>query len=186
MAADITELVGRCLAGDERAVRQFVDRFQQVVFALCLRMLGHRHDAEDATQETMLRALRNLHRWDASRPLLPWLTTIAANRCRTALSQRGQRPHVTDSIPHAADNSVNPDHELAEELQQALEQLRDDYQHCFRLFYEQELNCVQIGEVMGVPEGTVKTWLHRARRELAEHLRRRGLSPEGQHELHRI
>ena len=186
MAADITELVGRCLAGDERAVRQFIDRFQQVVFALCLRMLGHRHDAEDATQETMLRALRNLHRWDDQRPLLPWLLAIAANRCRTALGQRNQRPNPTDLVPQIPDRPPAADRELAEELQHALDQLRDDYQHCFRLFYEQELNCAQIGEVMGVPEGTVKTWLHRARRDLAEHLRRRGLAPESQHELHRV
>jgi RNA polymerase sigma-70 factor (ECF subfamily) len=186
VACEVAELVRRCLAGDEAAVRQFVERFQQVVFGLCLRMLGHRHDAEDAAQETMIRAVRNLARWDQTRPLLPWLLAIAGNRCRTALEQRTRRPRMTD-LP--ADTLAHPEsrvRDLGEELRHAIEQLREDYQTTFQLFYQQQLNCAQIGDLMGVPEGTVKTWLHRARRELVERLERRGITPEGYYELHRI
>ena len=64
MACEITQLVGRCLTGDEAAMRQFVERFQQVVFALCLKMLRHRQDAEDVTQETFLGVFRNVNRWN--------------------------------------------------------------------------------------------------------------------------
>ena len=179
-------LVRRCLAGDESGVRALVERFQGLVFALCYRMLSHREDAEDVAQETFVRALRSLHRWDPERPLRPWLLTIAANRCRTALEQRTRRPIAADYLPHVADDPGPPPCELAEELQQALETLRDDYRMCFVLFHQHELSCARIGEVMGCPEGTVKTWLHRARRALAEHLQRRGVVPNVSYELHRL
>ncbi len=186
MACEITELVGRCLTGDEAAMRQFVGRFQQVVFALCLKMLGHRQDAEDVTQETFLRVFRNLDRWDNQRPILPWLMAIAANRCRTARARRVSRPAASPLLPDPPDRRPESDPELGEELDQALGELREEYQTCFRLFYQQESSCAEIGEVMGVPEGTVKTWLHRARAELAEKLKRRGVLPGGSYELHRL
>lgn len=183
MTEDICELVRRCQAGDETAVRQFVERFQQAVFAVCLRMLGHRHDAEDAAQDTLLRAIRHLGRWDPGRPFLPWLLTIASNRCRTAMERRARRPSTTDRLPEPEAQAATPIGELGEELRLALNQLREDYQTCFLLFHQQELSCAEIADCMGVPEGTVKTWLHRARRELAQQLRRRGVIPEGRHEL---
>lgn len=67
--------------------------------------------------------------------------------------------------------------ELSEELNLALDQLRPDYRRCFELFYGRELSIAEISERLGVPQGTVKTWLHRSRKELAEHLQRRGVLP---------
>lgn len=186
MPDDVAELVKRCLAGDSHALRTFVERFQQRVFALCFRMLGHRHDAEDAAQESLVRAVRHLRHWDPTRPVEPWVLAIAANRCRTALERRSRRPVTAESLPEpqAAENRGASD--LGEELQRAIGQLRDTYRETFILFYQQNLSCEQIGEVLGVPDGTVKTWLHRARKELAEALRQRGLSPETQHELQSV
>jgi len=180
LPSEIHELVGRCLSGDAGAIRQFVERFQQVVYARCLRMLGNRHDAEDAMQETLLRAVRSLHRWDRQRPILPWMMTIAANRCRTALSRRRDRPAEVTELVH---QPVAGGSELAEELDAALRELRDEYQTVFRMFYLQECNCVDIAHCLGVPEGTVKTWLHRARKEIADRLRRRGIVSDDGHEL---
>ena len=76
--------------------------------------------------------------------------------------------------------------ELGEELEAALNGLRDEYQAAFRLFYLQEWNCMEIGRSLGVPEGTVKTWLFRARKEIADRLKRRGVVSDDGHELHRI
>jgi RNA polymerase sigma-70 factor (ECF subfamily) len=180
---EINELVQRCLTGDEAAIRQFVDRFERVVFAQCLRMLSHRQDAEDATQESLVRIVRNLHRWDSSRPFMPWVMSIASNRCRTLLARRTRRPLGTLGdleTPAVTDSDA---HEMKEELQLAVGRLREEYRNCFELFYLQELSCAEISGLVGVPEGTVKTWLHRARKELAEALRRRGFKPEGRYEL---
>jgi RNA polymerase sigma-70 factor, ECF subfamily len=182
--SDTVELVRACLASDALGWSAFIERFQQPVFGLCLRMLRHRQDAEDVAQDSLVRAIRNLHRWDPQRPLLPWLLTITANRCRTALQRRNRRPLVTDFAIEPAQNAreVN-DGELAEELELALGELREEYRECFILFYQAELGCAEIGEVMGCPVGTVKTWLYRARHQVAEQLRRRGLTGETIHEL---
>lgn len=178
------ELVRSCLAGDERGWGAFIERFQQPVFGLCLRMLRHRQDAEDVAQESLVRAVRNLHRWDQERPLLPWLMTITANRCRTALQRRIRRPLATDFEIEPPANSPEPGvGAISEEVDLAVNELRDEYRECFVLFYQSELGCAEISEVMGCPVGTVKTWLHRARNEVADRLRRRGLTGETIHEL---
>jgi len=81
--ADDATLVRHCLRNDPRAIRTLVEQFQDLVFGMCVRMLGHRHDAEDVTQEVFLRIFRSLRRWDSARPLKPWVLVIAVNRCRT-------------------------------------------------------------------------------------------------------
>jgi RNA polymerase sigma-70 factor (ECF subfamily) len=170
------ELVQGCLAGTPECQRQFVERFEGMILGLCLRMLGRRHDAEDVAQEVFLRAFRNLHRWDQVRPLRPWLLTIAANRCRTHLEERGRRPVPTDlQADRLAERRPIGKRDDAEEIQQALATLRPEYQQCFVLFYQQELSVEEVAEVLECPEGTVKTWLHRARKELAVYLRKRDL-----------
>ncbi len=144
-------------------------------------MMRHRQDAEDVAQEALVRAIRHLHTWDTSRSIMPWLMTITANRCRTALSKRKRIPVSADyPIESSGDGVTGEDEasrgEMAEEISRALDELRDEYRECFILFYQQELGCAEISEVLGCPTGTVKTWLHRARQELAERLRRRGIT----------
>ncbi len=170
------ELVQGCLAGDGVSQLRLVEQFQGMVFGLCLRMLGHRQDAEDITQEVFLRTFRHLRHWDQARPLRPWLLTIAANRCRTFLENRGRRPTSVDfSAEVPADRSPPARSDDAEEIQMALLRLRPEYRECFVLFYQNELSIEEVADVLGCPEGTVKTWLHRARKEIAEHLQRRGI-----------
>jgi RNA polymerase sigma-70 factor (ECF subfamily) len=150
-----------------------------VVFGLCYRMMNHRQDAEDVTQETFIRALRAMAGFDASRPIRPWLLEIAANRCRTALARRGRRPPLASV--EAGEDCVDPrsgpadPDDLAGELQRALNGLRPEYQLVFVMFHEQNLSYDEIAGVISRPVGTVKTWLHRARAQLAEYLTRRGV-----------
>jgi len=157
-----------------------VERFRGQVFGLCFRMLGQRQDAEDATQETFVRVLKSLHRWDQARDFQPWLLAIAGNRCRTALAARRRRP-ASDSMVELLEDDA-PDrqsaNQLAEEVQLALSRLRPEYREAFVLFHDHELSYAEIAEVMSVPLGTVKTWVHRARRELIDQLRCRNAIPE--------
>jgi RNA polymerase sigma-70 factor (ECF subfamily) len=147
-----------------------VQRFRGQVFGLCYRMLGHRQDAEDAAQETFVRVLKNLHNWDPQRAFEPWLLAIAGNRCRTALARRVRQPRccsLEQPLP-----SRQPDllaaNQLAEEVELALSQLRDEYREAFVLFHEQELSYAEIAQAMGRPVGTIRTWIHRARGELIQ------------------
>lgn len=183
---DDARLAERCLAGDPQAWSSFVHRFEGAVFGICLRMLQHRQDAEDVAQETLVRAVKHLGRWDAARRLAPWVMSIAVNRCRTRLSQRrsithlGEVDQVQEETPRAANSG------LAEELELAIAALREDYRASFVLFYQQELGVEEVAEVMGCPTGTIKTWLYRARKEIARKLVDRGVVSEAGDELYGI
>lgn len=173
---DDAALVRRCLGGDESAVRLLIERFQDAVFGLCLKFLRHRHDAEDVAQEVFVRIVRGLKGWDPTRPLKPWVLAIAANRCRTHAAKKGSRPEPVDFLPESL-AAADPDDslELRRELATALADLRPDYRSVFVMFHEQGHPYEVIAERIGRPVGTVKTWLHRARLELFERLRGRGL-----------
>lgn len=186
---DLRLVVRKCLAGDQAAMMALVERFRGQVFGLCYRMLGQRQDAEDVAQETFVRVLKNLHRWDPARDFEPWLLAIAGNRCRTALSSRKRRPtggdFVLDQVADDAPDQSAARH-LAEEVHLALAGVRDEYRQAFVLFHEHELSYAEIAAAMSVPLGTVKTWVHRARRELIDELRRRGAVPEPRHAVPRV
>ena len=184
MANEELALVKRCLRGDVGAIRTLVERYQAEVFGLCVRLLNHRHDAEDVTQEVFLRVVRSLRRWDSTRPLKPWIMGITVNRCRTWIGQRARRPelvdHLQETVPaRPTDDSV----ELVNEIQAAVRELRVEYRSAFVLFHEQGQPYEVIAEALGHPVGTIKTWLHRARLEVLARLRRRGMISEVGHEL---
>ena len=176
MAVEDADLVRRCLRGDADAIRRLVDQYQGEVYGLCVRLLTHRHDAEDVTQEVFLRIFRSLRRWDATRPLKPWIVGITVNRCRTWLSQRSRRPepidYLQDTAPApAGDDSAEPIREIPD----ALAELRPEYREVFVLFHEQGHPYEEIAEALERPVGTIKTWLHRARTEVLERLQKRGM-----------
>lgn len=161
-----------------------VECFQSDVYALCVRLLQHRQDAEDVCQEVFLRVFRSLHRWDPQRPLKPWIIGIAVNRCRTWLGQRSRRPELVDYLQDTAASRPDDDsEELVREIQAALAELRPDYRLVFVLFHEQGLPYDDIATQLHRPVGTIKTWLHRARLEILDRLRQRGMISEVGHEL---
>jgi RNA polymerase sigma-70 factor (ECF subfamily) len=178
---EIRLLVDDCLRGDQRATAALVERFRDRVFGLCSRMVGHRQDAEDMTQETFVRALRSLSSWDQQRDFQPWLLAIAGNRCRTLLAARMRRPPAQHSIVEQLPDT-SPDTQqaraLREEVELALSSLREEYRQAFMLFHNAQLNYAEIAAALDCPVGTVKTWVHRARLELAVRLRQRGLVQE--------
>src|SRR5205814_9359465 len=108
---------------------ELVDCFRGQVFGLCFRMLGHRQDAEDMTQEAFVRALRNLASWDSRREFRPWLLAIAGNRCRSLLAVRRKRPQSSETVEQAPDlrSDMQSANQLAEEVERALVQLRFEY-----------------------------------------------------------
>ena len=177
LADEFSNLVDRCQAGEHSAILQLVDQFERPVFGLCFRMLRHHQDAEDMAQETFVRALKSLGHWDRQRGFLPWLLAIAGNRCRTLLSRRTRRLPTVGLVEDPSDPVADdePARRLREELQLAMTSVRDEYRQAFVLFHEQELSYAEIGAALDCPVGTVKTWVHRARRELIERLRERGV-----------
>jgi RNA polymerase sigma factor (sigma-70 family) len=181
---DDLPLVRRCQQREPQAVRELIERFQGEVYGLCVRMLTNRHDAEDVCQEIFFRVFRSLHQWDGERPLRPWIMGITVNRCRTWLVQRSRRPELLEYIQDI--ESAQPDDdsgELTREIAAAVACLRPTYRAAFVMFHEQDQSYEAIAEVMHRPIGTVKTWLHRARLEVLQRLRERGMVPDERAEI---
>lgn len=157
-------------------MRSLIARYQTEVFGLCFRLLHHRQDAEDVCQEVFLRVFRSLAGWDSTRPLKPWIMGIAVNRCRTWIGQRSRRPETVDFLQEILSDAPGDDSsELLAEIRAALDLLRLEYRTVFLLFHEQGHPYESIAETLDRPVGTIKTWLHRARLEILERLKQRGM-----------
>src|SRR5690625_1049522 len=88
------ELVAKVVAGERREFAVLVERYQRDIYNLAYRSTYNRHDAEDITQETFLRAFRSLAKYDTTRSLRTWLYTIAVNICRDWVRRQGSRPQA--------------------------------------------------------------------------------------------
>lgn len=180
MSDSTTHLVRRYLENDPSAFGQLVGRYYKLVFSVCMHVTGHRQDAEDALQETFSRVARALPVWDDSRPIEPWLVTIARNRCRTLVARRRVLyPLFAAAEPES--NEVELERSasvLAEEISLAIEHLPENHREAFRLFHEHQLSYQEIAERLDCPLGTVKSWVRRARRELIGRLRERDVFAE--------
>ncbi|MFG0255504.1 MAG: RNA polymerase sigma factor [Rhodopirellula sp. JB053] len=160
-------LVDRCQHQDDAAFTEIFRRHRQMVYRVCLRYLGHHHDAEDVTQETFRRAAMAIPRVDSRRPLEPWLVTIAANRCRTFLSRRSSdRTHdqLDEALPAVQSRTdVERILSLDEQIKDALGRLPDNQRRAFELIHRKELSYPEAASVMGRSTGTIKTWVRRAK-----------------------
>ena len=148
-------------------------------------MLGQWQDAEDAAQETLTRALRHLRRWDGTRDFEPWLFAIAGNRCRTAIARRAKGPvrePLADDVQDSRPSPLGHRH-LIEEIDLGLNSMRFEYRQAFLLFHQQHLSYDEIAAALNRPVGTVKTWVHRARRDLLKFFAKRHSMEEHQHAL---
>jgi RNA polymerase sigma factor (sigma-70 family) len=123
---------------------------------------------------------RSLKRWDSTRPLRPWILGITVNRCRTRLSRKGNRPTLVEDLSDAPAREPprGDENEVAAAVRMVVDTLRDDYKAVFVLFHEQGRSYEEIAESIERPVGTVKTWLHRARAMILEHLKKLNLVNE--------
>jgi len=165
-------LVRRVLDGDPRAFTILVDRHLQPCLRFATRMLGGRHDAEDVTQEALLRAYRALATYDPAGSFRTWLFAILVNRCRTSLLQRSRyvRRVVTDE--DAMHNAVSSDDaaatELRIEIERALALLEPDQREAFLLKHVEQLGYDEMAAVTGAGVSALKMRVKRACERLQE------------------
>jgi RNA polymerase sigma-70 factor (ECF subfamily) len=165
---DETTLIQRATKGEAAAWEPLMLAHQEPVFRLAYLFLGDADDAEDITQETFLRAYHNLKRFDPTRPLRPWLLSIAANLARNryrsaarylaALTRsfRAEPPTSLDVEQHTAL------HQDALQLWKAVRQLNADDQQIIYLRFFLDLSTAEAAQAIDVAEGTIKSRLNRA------------------------
>jgi len=168
--------LARFRAGDEDAVRAVYREYSGLVYAVALRALGSRELAEEAAQQTFVKAWQAAASFDPARELGPWLATIA-RRTAIDLHRREARRRAVplDEVP-AADPAVVTLPVGVERaydvwaVREAIDALPTDEQEVVRLQHVEELSHVEIAERLGVPVGTVKSRSFRAHRHLAGRL----------------
>lgn len=175
------ELIDRCRAGDEDAFRQVVERYKKLVFALIVRTVSDRSRAEDLAQEVFLRVHRGLPYFRGEARLSTWIYRIVANLCTEARAGRGGREVSLDdrsppeSQPRPAlsvTDRAYSDLELRDRLEKALARLPPAQRLLIAGHYLKGVQYEELAEALGIPLGTVKSHLYRAKRTLRELLER--------------
>jgi RNA polymerase sigma-70 factor (ECF subfamily) len=177
-AATDEALVRRAAAGQREAFEELVRRHRARVFAVALRICRNPDDAEDALQETFIAAYRALPRFDRRARVSTWLYRIATNKCYDALARR--RPAVdAEGLSEPADpHDPFARSERQGALTRALDALPEQFREAALLCDVCGLTPAEAGEVIGVPEGTMKSRSFRARGLLAVALRASGAEPQ--------
>lgn len=165
------ELVRRARAGDREAFGELVGRHAPMVRRLTRAVLRHPDDADDAAQDAFLSAWRALDRFDTAQPAGPWLARIAVNAARDL--QRRRTVRRTEAIPesYADRRGGGPEAQtdsalLRERLDAALAELPERQRVALVLFEVEGYRHAEIGALLGVPEGTVRSDVFHARRRL--------------------
>ncbi len=177
------QLIDRVRNGQTEAFAQLILRYQNQVFRIHFQFTQDHQIAEDLTQECFVRAYRKLDSFDASKGALStWLFTIARNLARNALSKRSHEGSSLGSVaePSHEDSpqKLTSRRETAQRLDLALAALPEPFQSAFILAELEELPIRQVAEIEGVPVGTIKSRVSRAKAKLREALQ----SPLSDHE----
>jgi RNA polymerase sigma-70 factor, ECF subfamily len=174
--------------GREPAYRELLARYERPVFTLIYRMVRDRELAEDLSQETFVKVLNNIDRYSTDFKFSSWLFKIANNVTIDHLRKRHLETVSIEGSPDASTPDqekatalaiVSPGESPLEELEskelgsaieKAIGKLRPEYRSCILLRHVEAYSYEEISEIVGLPLGTVKTYIHRARQELREAL----------------
>jgi RNA polymerase sigma-70 factor (ECF subfamily) len=178
------EVVALAQQGKEAAYRELLARYERPVFSLIFRMVRDRETAEDLSQETFIKVLNNINRYSPDFKFSSWLFKIANNLTIDHLRRRRLDTISIEGAPDAvtaesarttsiaiASTNRSPlaeleSRELGASIERAIAQLRPEYRACIMLRHVEDRSYEEIAEIVKLPLGTVKTYIHRARHEL--------------------
>lgn len=168
-------LIHRAFAGDNKAFGKLVDLYRRPVYNLCLRYLRD-SDAQDAAQDTFLRAFLHRESFQRDRAVLPWLFTIARRLCIDRIRARKRERVSVDGSLEAVDSSSDVEREIStkqeiSQLARFLGDLPERHREAVALYHFDGLSYREMADVMEAPIGTVMTWLHRGRAGLRKLMR---------------
>lgn len=165
--------IERVRSGDQAAFSILVDSYKDLVYTICLRMLGDGEDAADASQEVFLKAYRSLGSFQERSKFSTWIYRIAYNHCISVIRKRVKVIDLVDEREEGDDMLNDPDaldqmsrKERSVYLQMALEALPETDAVIVTLFYYEEKSLEEITEVTGLSSGNVRIRLHRSRKKM--------------------
>src|SRR3954464_11383409 len=182
------EVVAHARKGSERAHRELLARYERPVFSLIFRMVRDKETAEDLAQETFIKVLNNIDRYKPEFKFSSWLFKIANNitidhlrrRQVDTISIEGSPDAVTAERARATAVTITSggespleeleSRELGASIEAAIAKLRPEYRACIILRHVEDYSYDEIAEIVKLPLGTVKTYIHRARQELRQYL----------------
>jgi RNA polymerase sigma-70 factor (ECF subfamily) len=176
MNSDETLWIARARQGDDEAFNRLVEAYQRPVFSVCYRMLGDPAEAEDAAQETFIRAYTRLDSYDPGRKFSSWLLAIASHYCIDRLRRRRFNLVSWEDLPPwrwLPDPDPQPEeaalrHEAQRQVQGLLDQLPPDYRAAVVLRYWHDLSYEEIAEALDASLPAIKSRLFRARQMMAQ------------------
>ncbi len=172
-------LLAQARDGKPEAREQLARRVGRSAYVFALQITGTPETARDVAQDGVLRFFQHLDRFDAARPIDPWLYQIVCNRARDLMRRERVRRHesldawLEQGHPEAADPSADPAadaerHDLQRQIWRAISRLPEAHREIFVLRDYHDLSYREIAEVLAIPQGTVMSRLHAARKGLRE------------------
>lgn len=180
------EIIRQVLAGHHEQYAGLVQRYQEPLVHFLRRMLGSDEDVFDCAQDAFIAAYRNLNRYSEEHPFRAWLYAIARNKALDLLRKRSREVSLTLD-ENLIDQQPRPEEiwlakEQASMISKVLDELPEHYAQALYLRYHQELSYKEIAVVLQVPVSRVKTYIHRGKDRLRQHLERRDIHEEdGRH-----
>jgi RNA polymerase sigma-70 factor (ECF subfamily) len=169
------DLVEKAAKGCRRSFDELVDRHYQGVYAHAYRIMRNHDDADDATQTAFVKAYRSLKEFDVTRPLRPWLYRICGNVCIDMARSRHRSDEDLEKHAYMLESPETPERnleksDLEKKIRKAISNLPERYRRIVLLRHYQQLDVEEIADMVGAPEGTIKSWLFRARALLKSEL----------------
>ncbi|HEY1063341.1 MAG TPA: sigma-70 family RNA polymerase sigma factor [Daejeonella sp.] len=171
-------LIGRISDGDSSAYRFLVDRNKKIVYSIAFRILGNKEDAEDASQESFIKAYNQLHTFEGKSKFSTWIYTITYRTCVSRLQKKSIDINTIDQeiIEEYSDSTDNPHQELSKKevriiVKESINKLPKLDALIITLYYFNENSINEIEEITGLTASNIKIKLFRARKILEHELK---------------
>jgi len=171
--------IQRVRAGNVEAYSRLVERYRDMVYTICIRMLGNEMDAEEAAQDAFVKAFRALNDFHEKSKFSTWLYRITYNQCISVIRRKVKLIDLVDDVPDtgAEDTALNGLDSLSKEerskyLQIAVDSLPETDAVVITLFYYEELSLEEIAGITGLSSNNIRIKLHRSRKKLYQELQK--------------
>jgi RNA polymerase sigma-70 factor (ECF subfamily) len=170
-------LLDDCKRGDRQALDSLVRRYERPVYNAAYRMLGNPDEAADVTQTVFLKTFENLDRFNPKYKFFSWIYRIAINESINQLNRRNKLEPLAENLvsPSQGPEQLMESGRMSNELQEALMCIQEDHRAVIVLRHFAEYSYQQIGEILQIPEKTVKSRLFSARQNMKAHLQKNGV-----------